>query len=187
VDTRDLLSFSAAHVPGALALWENEISNYAGWFLSYDRPILLVCDADRIDQVTRYLVRMGFDRIEGFLSGGMRAWHQAGLESQSVDMVTVQRLCQQLDTDESTTVLDVRTVEEVEAIPIPGAINVPIKQMPERMDEVPSEGELSIFCGSGVRATVVASLLRRAGRDNARVVLGGITGWNSMSCPLPLD
>ena len=39
---------------------------------------------------------------------------------------------------------------------------------------------------SGVRAVIVASLLQRAGRKNARVVLGGIAGWNSTSCPLPL-
>jgi hydroxyacylglutathione hydrolase len=186
VDTRDLMSFSAAHVPGALALWENELSNYAGWFLTQNKPILLVCDPDRTEQVTRYLVRLGFDGIEGVLAGGMLAWHRAGLESRSIDTITVQRLCRRLDTTEETLVLDVRSDEEVEAMPIPGAVHVPIKQIPKRMDEVPSSGELCVFCGSGVRAVVVASLLRRAGRENARVVLGGIAGWNSTSCPLPL-
>jgi hydroxyacylglutathione hydrolase len=186
VDTRDLMSFSAAHVPGALALWENEISSYAGWFLTHDKPILLVCDPDRVEQVTRYLVRLGFDRIEGVLAGGMLAWNRAGFESQSIDTITVQRLCHRLDAAEEMLVLDVRSDEEVEVMPIPEAVHVPIKQIPMRMDEVPSSGELCIFCGSGVRATIVASLLRRAGRQNARVVLGGITGWNSTSCPLPL-
>jgi hydroxyacylglutathione hydrolase len=190
VDARDLLSFSAAHVPGALALWENEIPNYAGWFLTQDRPILLVCDVERLDQVTRLLVRLGFDRIEGFLSGGMHAWNKAGLESGGIDTVTVQSLCRRLDADETTLVLDVRTDEEVAAMGIPGAVHVPIKQILTRMHEVPvpenGRGDLCIFCGSGIRATIVASLLRRAGRDNASVVLGGITGWNSTSCPLPL-
>jgi hypothetical protein len=31
-----------------------------------------------------------------------------------------------------------------------------------------------------------ASLLRRAGRQDVTVVLGGLSGWNSVSCPLPL-
>jgi len=136
--------------------------------------------------VTRYLIRLGFDRIEGFLAGGMLTWHKAGLESQSIDTLTVQRLCHRLDADEETLVLDVRSDEEVEAMAIPGAVHVPIKQIPVRMDEVPSGGDVCIFCGSGVRAMVVASLLRRAGRDRASVVLGGLTGWNSTSCPLPL-
>jgi hydroxyacylglutathione hydrolase len=186
VDTRDLMGFSAAHVPGALALWENELSSYAGWFLTQDKPILLVCDTDRIEQVTRYLVRLGFDRIEGFLAGGMLAWHRAGLESHSITTVTVQDLCYRLDMAETTQVLDVRTDREVEATSIPGAVHVPIKLIPARMEQVPADGELCIFCGSGVRSMIVASLLRRAGRDNAIVVLGGLAGWNSTSCPLPL-
>jgi hydroxyacylglutathione hydrolase len=190
VDTRDLLSFSTAHVPGALALWENELSSYAGWFLTYEKPILLVCDKDRIERVTRYLVRMGYDRIEGVLAGGMLAWHKAGLESQSIDTVTVQTLCRWLDGDEEPRVLDVRTDEEVEAMAIPGAMHIPIKQVQARLDEVPApedgRGKLCIFCGSGVRSVIVASLLHRAGRKTVSVVLGGITGWNSTSCPLPL-
>jgi hydroxyacylglutathione hydrolase len=186
VDTRDLMGFSAAHVPGALALWENELSSYAGWFLTQDKPILLVCDADRIEQVTRYLLRLGFDRLEGFLAGGMLAWHKAGFESHSVKTLTVQDLCHRLDLAETMQILDVRTDQEVKATPIPGAMHIPIKQIPTRMEQVPADGELCVFCGSGVRATVVVSLLRRAGWDNSRVVLGGLTGWNSTSCPLPL-
>jgi hydroxyacylglutathione hydrolase len=189
VDTRDLLSFSAAHVPGAIALWEKELSSYAGWFLTYDRPILLVCEPERVETVTRYLIRMGFDRLEGVLAGGMLAWHRAGLESARVDTLTVQDLCQQLD-DESTAdpwILDVRSEEEVNATPIPGAYNVPIKFAPGRMDEVPADRPVRIFCGSGIRATIVASLMQRLGRSNASVVLGGLAGWSSVSCPLPLD
>jgi hydroxyacylglutathione hydrolase len=189
VDTRDLLSFGAAHVPGAIALWEEELSSYAGWFLTYDRPILLVCEAERIEQVTRYLIRIGFDRLEGYLSGGMLAWHGAGLESARIDTLTVQDLCRQLDDENGPEpwVLDVRSEEEVEANPIPEAYNVPIKFIPQRMDELPVDRPIQLFCGSGVRSTIVASLLRRVGRYNAAVVLGGLAGWSSVSCPLPSD
>jgi hydroxyacylglutathione hydrolase len=188
VDTRDLLGFSAAHVPGAIALWEKELSSYAGWFLTYDRPILLVCEPERLETVTRYLIRMGFDRLEGVLAGGMLAWHRAGLESARIDTLTVQDLCRQLDDETAGApwILDVRSEEEVEATPIPEAYNVPIKFIPGRMDEVPADRPVRVFCGSGVRSTIVASLMRRVGRTNASVVLGGLGGWNSASCPLPL-
>jgi hydroxyacylglutathione hydrolase len=188
VDTRDLLSFSVAHVPGAIALWENELSSYAGWFLTYDRPILLVCEPERVETVTRYLVRMGFDRLAGTLGGGMLAWHRAGLESGRIDTLTVQDLCRQLDEEVGAApwILDVRSEEEVEAAPIPGAYNVPIKFIPGRIDEVPADRPVRVFCGSGIRATIVASLMRRVGRTNASVVLGGLAGWSSVSCPLPL-
>jgi hydroxyacylglutathione hydrolase len=186
VDTRDLLSFGAAHLPGSIALWENELPNYAGWFLTYDKPILLVSDADRVEQVTRYLIRMGFDWLEGFLAGGMLAWHGVGLESQSLHTTTVQSLCHQLDADQDMWLLDVRSEKEVEANPIPDAHHIHIKQFPGRMDEVPTHRPVYIFCGSGVRSAIVASLLQRAGWNNTIVVLGGLAGWSSMSCPLPL-
>jgi hydroxyacylglutathione hydrolase len=188
VDTRDLLSFSAAHVPGAIALWEKELAAYAGWFLTYDRPILLVCESERLERVTRLLVRMGFDRLEGVLAGGMLAWHRAGLESARLDTLTVQDLCRQLDeVDVRPYILDVRSEEEVEEAPIPEAHNVPIKFIPERLDQVPADRPVRIFCGSGIRSAIVASLMRRVGRSNASVVLGGLAGWSSVSCPLPLD
>ncbi len=60
------------------------------------------------------------------------------------------------------------------------------KELPGRMDEVPTDRPVQVFCGSGVCSMIVASLLRRAGWDNLTVVLGGLAGRNSMSCPLPL-
>lgn len=187
VDVRDLLSFGAAHVPGSIALWEVELPTYAGWFLTYDKPILLVSESHRIERVTRYLIRMGFDRLSGFLANEMRAWHGAGLESRSIDTVTVQGLCHRLDAEQELSILDVRSAEEVEGSPIPGALHIHIREIPARMSEVPTDRPVYIFCGTGVRSMIVASLLRRAGWANATVVLGGLAGWNSVSCPMPLD
>ena len=186
VDTRMPLSFAAAHVPGAVALWEKELPTYAGWFLDYDRPILLVGDTPDMTQVVRYLIRLGFDRVEGLLVDGMLGWHRAGLESWHVDTVTVQGLCQKLDDGQEIQILDVRSAEEVAANEIPGALHIHINQFPGRMDEVPTDQQVYVFCGTGVRSMIVASLLRRAGWSNVTVVLGGLSGWTSMSCPLPL-
>jgi hydroxyacylglutathione hydrolase len=185
VDTRTVLSFMAAHVPGSVALWKAELATYAGWFLDYDKPILLLCDEGDIDTVVRLLIRMGFDQIEGFLAGGMLAWHRAGEPSQQINMVTVQELCHRLDNEQEAWILDVRSDAEVEADPIPNAHHIHIKSFPERMVEVPREPTVYVFCGTGVRSAIVASLLRRAGWNNMVVVLGGLAGWSSTSCPLP--
>ena len=81
---------------------------------------------------------------------------------------------------------NVHSEQEVDANPIPEAYSVPIKFIPERIDEVPADRPVRVFCGSGIRSAIVASLMQRAGRRNASVVLGGLAGWNSASCPLPL-
>lgn len=184
LDTRMELGFGSAHVPGALSIWEQGVPRFAGWFLSYDKPVLLVTETNDVSRAVRYLIRLGFDRLDGFLAGGMLAWHKAGLESHRVETVTVQDLCHLLDRDEDAWILDVRSDAEVEQNEIPVAHHIHITQLPEHMDEVPRDQPVYIFCGSGVRSMIAASLLRRAGWENLTSVLGGLAGWSSVSCPL---
>jgi hydroxyacylglutathione hydrolase len=184
LDTRMELGFGSAHVPGALSIWEQGVPRFAGWFLSYDKPVLLVTETNDVSRAVRYLIRLGFDRLDGFLAGGMLAWHKAGLESHRVQTVTVQDLCHLLDRDEDAWILDVRSDAEVEQNEIPVAHHIHITQLPEHMDEVPRDQPVYIFCGSGVRSMIAASLLRRAGWENLTSVLGGLAGWSSVSCPL---
>jgi hydroxyacylglutathione hydrolase len=54
------------------------------------------------------------------------------------------------------------------------------------MEEVPRSVPVYIFCGSGLRSTIAASLLRIGGWQNLAIVLGGLTGWTSSVCPVEL-
>jgi hydroxyacylglutathione hydrolase len=184
VDTRNELGFGAAHVPGAIFIAEDRLPSFAGWFLSYDRPILLVTETNDVGESIRYLSRLGFDDVEGFLAGGMRAWHTAGLVSASIGTITVQDLCRRLDSEAESWILDVRSEEEVKRIAIPLAHHIHLPHLPERMAEVPRDQEVFVFCGSDLRAMIGASLMKRAGYDNMTVVLGGLKGWSSITCPL---
>lgn len=187
LDTRMELSFHAGHVPGALSIWRDGLGRFAGWFLPYDRPILLVTEEDDPMPVVRTLARMGYDDVAGHLAGGMHAWHTAGLDSASLGSETVPGLCEWLDEGNRPAILDVRSDAELEQEgAISGAQHIHITQVPEHLDEVPRRRPLHIFCGSGLRSTTVASLLQRAGWRDITVVLGGIRGWNSVSCPIEL-
>jgi len=184
VDTRMELGFGAAHVPGAVSIPEGRLASYAGWFLTYNRPILLVTETNDVSQPVRVLTRLGYDDVAGFLAGGMLAWHTAGLASERIETITVQELCDRLDQDEEPWILDVRNDAEVERNEIPTAHHVHLTQLPERMDEVLQGQRVYVFCGSGLRSMISASLLQRAGYDDVTVVLGGLAGWSSVSCPL---
>jgi hydroxyacylglutathione hydrolase len=184
VDTRTEVAFGAAHVPGALSIWEDGLSSFAGWFVTYDRPVLLVTETNDVSQTMRYLTRMGYDNVVGFLSGGIHAWLKAGLASERIGTITVQDLCDRLDQDEEPWILDVRSQGEVEQNAIPTAHHVHLTELPEKMDHVLQGQQIYIFCGSGLRSMVAASLLQRAGYDEVTVVLGGLAGWSSVSCPL---
>lgn len=184
LDTRMELGFGAAHVPDALSTWLGRLPSFAGWFLPYDQPLLLVNETDDPAQAVRYLIRLGYDDLAGYLSGGMLGWHTAGLESSAIGMVTVQELCRHLDAHEDIWILDVRSDKEVNAARIADAQHIHVTQLPHHLDEVPRDRPITVFCGSGLRSMIAASLLQREGWTDLTVALGGLAGWSSTTCPL---
>ena len=115
----------------------------------------------------------------------MLAWHVAGRESESIATVTVQSLCSLLDGGGEPWILDVRSGGELEHVGlITGAHHIHVTHLSERMDDVPRDRAVYIFCGSGLRSMIAASLLKRKGWQDLSVVLGGIAGWRSVSCPI---
>jgi hydroxyacylglutathione hydrolase len=66
------------------------------------------------------------------------------------------------------------------------AHHIHITQLPHHLADIPRDRESSIFCGSGLRATLAASYLQREGWVPVKVVLGGTKGWDPTACPLDL-
>jgi hydroxyacylglutathione hydrolase len=187
VDTRMELGYSAAHLPNSLSIWLDGLPSFAGWYLPYDKPILLLDESNDPSNAMSYLLRMGYDNVEGYLSGGMLSWHTAGFESASTKTVTVQDLCSKLDEKDKVYILDVRSDGELESDgEISGAHHIHVTQLPERYSEVPDDQSVYIFCGSGMRSMTAASFLQREGWRNVTVVLGGLSGWSSRTCPIEL-
>jgi hydroxyacylglutathione hydrolase len=182
VDTRWETSYMAAHVPGALSLGLEGLPLYAGWMLPYDRPLLLVLDDDDPSEAVRRLVRLGYDRIEGFLAGGMSAWLVAGQPSSSIEAVTAEEHCRRAGDGDGGVVLDVRTDAEVEASPVEGALHISLGELPARVGEVPSDRRVVTLCPAGRRSTTAAGILRAHGHEDVGVILGGLNAWRKMEC-----
>ncbi|HEX7445383.1 MAG TPA: rhodanese-like domain-containing protein, partial [Methanothrix sp.] len=185
LDTRQELAYSAAHIFGSQSIWLDGLASFAGWFLDYDRPILLVGELNDHENAIRILVRLGFDNIAGFLAGGMLNWHMSGRESASIRTTTVHEICRQLEGDKKIWILDVRSESELEKDgPIEGSQHIPLTEIAARMNEIPKSRAVHVLCGSGMRSMVGASFLQARGWSNLAVILGGMAGWRSSKCPL---
>ena len=79
--------------------------------------------------------------------------------------------------------LDVRSALEFESERIEGALNVPLELLDLRLDELAEDADLVVVCRTGVRATIAAESLARAGR-RARVLDGGVQAWRRARLPL---
>ena len=79
--------------------------------------------------------------------------------------------------------LDVRSRLEFEGERIDGASNIPLDQLSAHLDEVPELAPVIVVCRTGVRATIAAEVLGRAGR-RAQVIEGGMNAWRRARLPV---
>jgi glyoxylase-like metal-dependent hydrolase (beta-lactamase superfamily II) len=79
--------------------------------------------------------------------------------------------------------LDVRTPLEFESEHIEGALNIPLDQLDARVEELAAQHDVVVVCRTGVRATIAAESLARAGR-RARVLDGGMLAWRRARLPV---
>ncbi|MBF4599585.1 rhodanese-like domain-containing protein [Frigoribacterium sp. VKM Ac-1396] len=73
-------------------------------------------------------------------------------------------------------VLDVRERHEWDDAHAPGATLIPLSELNERVDEVPTDRTVLVVCHSGMRSARATDALRGIGVD-ARNVAGGMLGW----------
>ncbi|HIW29471.1 MAG TPA: FAD-dependent oxidoreductase [Candidatus Luteococcus avicola] len=73
--------------------------------------------------------------------------------------------------------IDVRTPAEVANGAIPGAVNIPVDELRDRLDELP-EGDLVVSCAVGIRGHIAARMLTQKGR-NAKNLDGGYKTWSA--------
>jgi len=78
---------------------------------------------------------------------------------------------------EAVTFIDTRDIEQFEKQTIPGAIHIEWRQVLERMDDIPTDQKVIVFCNTGSLSAQAAFALRVAGFDNVVVMQSGFSGW----------
>jgi rhodanese-related sulfurtransferase len=78
---------------------------------------------------------------------------------------------------EDTVLLDVREPEELDLARVPGALAIPMHELPLRLGEVPRERMVLVLCHHGVRSWHVAQALLAHGWPRVANVSGGIDRW----------
>jgi rhodanese-related sulfurtransferase len=88
-------------------------------------------------------------------------------------------LPQQLTEDvfSSVTFVDTRDAEQFEAGTFPGAINIEWREIPARIEELPEDGMVVLFCNTGSLSAQATFAARLMGRENVLVLQSGRNGW----------
>ncbi len=176
LDTRSAGEFTKGFVPGSISIGlEGRFAEWAGSLLPFDKPIVLVTDEGQERESVVRLARVGFSQINGYLAGGVEAWRKAGEEVDLIIDIEADELAMDLPYDDHLVAVDVRRETEFADGHIRGAVNIPLNDLidPGSMANIEENQNLYLYCGSGYRSVIAASLMKRQGIHNLRNVLGG--------------
>lgn len=171
---------AGAIVPGTLLVPRDMIAAFAGWFLPPDRPVVLVADsAAEARAAARELIRIGFDEISGYLPGVL-PWVSTGRPFDRIPTVGAGEVRERIASGREFTLLDVREVGERQDERIPDSVHIFLGELPGRLDELPPSRPITTYCGSGVRAMIAASVLKRAGVGEVENSWGSMAAWKQV-------
>jgi adenylyltransferase/sulfurtransferase len=80
--------------------------------------------------------------------------------------------------------VDVREAWEWEQQRIPGAVLIPLAELPQRIDEIPDDRDVYVHCRLGGRSAKAVEFLHEHGRPRAVNVVGGIEAWHEAGLPV---
>ena len=186
LDTRPAPEFAAAHVPGSMQIGlAGQYASWAGILLDLDHDIILVAEnAERREESRMRLARVGIERVAGYLQGGMESWRAAGLPVAAFTEMSVEALSAKLQADgNALQILDVRRSSEWEQGRMPDAAFATLSHLASNLAKLDRSRPVAVYCKSGYRSTIAASILQRAGFSNVINTIGGFDAWKSAGLP----
>ncbi len=178
VDGRSPEDFALGHLRGAVNIGlEGRYAEFAGSVVKPDVDIVLMTEPGMELEGKNRLARIGFDRVIGYLNEPYQVMFTHRDDVEVASRLTTNALSERIADVPELQIVDVRNPGEAAAGMIPGAVNIPVGQLPDRTDELDPRKPTVVYCAGGYRSSVAASLLRQRGFADVSDVLGGYGAW----------
>lgn len=166
VDVRPAADYAGGHIPHALSIpLRDQFATWLGWLLPDDARLAFVMNEDQdADDIVWQAYKIGYERLAGYLAGGMAAWLDDGRARKVTAFASADRVGPR-------TYLDVRQQAEYAAGHVPGAVHIELGDLAAHAAQAPRGAVVA--CGHGERAMTAASVLERAGHTDLTVLAGG--------------
>ncbi len=183
LDTRPAQTFKDGFVPNAINIGiKGDFAPWVGTLITdIQQEILIVADAETLEEVITRLARVGYDNIIGFLEGGFAAWAASGKETDSIVSISADEFASHFN--ENLVVKDVRKPSEYMAEHVAEAMNIPLAALSDNMAEFSKTQPNYIHCAGGYRSMIACSILKARGFDNVIDVAGGFAAIAQTNVP----
>ncbi len=184
LDTRTAVEYAKEHIPGSLNIGLNgDFAVWAGTLID-NVPLILVCSEGKEKESVMRLGRVGYDRVKGFLKGGVNAWKDAGQKVKSIHSVSAEEFAGNIEKEGKP--LDIRNESEVMLGTVRDAIAIPLGKLQEQLNTLDKNAHYYIYCAGGYRSMVGSSILENNGFINLTNVEGGMSAIRNTQAPIEI-
>jgi rhodanese-related sulfurtransferase len=213
IDVREAGEYEKGHVPGAINIPIRTLAQNLDK-VPADKPVVVYCQSGfRAGMANSALHILGYENARAF-AASYKGWTEAGeaVETEPVAAVPYEvpeiepELLAAVDDflsgipegflamgdiekfneaiDNGAFLVDVREEKEYQAGHIPGAINIPIRTLAQKLDQIPADKPVFVYCKSGYRAALSTAALQMLGFTNVKAFSPGFDGWSAAGEPV---
>lgn len=183
IDTRNKTEFEKGFIPESINIQgNNSFGTWAGWFLTYEEPFILLADESQLDDLTRKLMRIGLDNIYGYIPS-INEWEKAGGRIDKAKVISLTEF-KPLYENNGIQLVDLRGVAEYNSGHIKGAENVFVGSLLNNLDKISKDKKVVIHCQGGDRSSIAYSLLAKNGYTNILNYSAGMNEWINEGNPV---
>ena len=179
IDTRSKDQWAESHIPNSLHITPATVK-YAVAIGAIEKasPLLLVLDPNFEKETLAYFKEAGFSNIIGHLDGGYVTWENSGSRFDMLIDVEADELAMDIPFDEFLMPLDIREEDTYNKSHIKNSVSLPLAEFmdPGSFSELDEHFNIYIISENGESNTIAASILKKQGIHNIRVVMDGWEG-----------
>jgi hydroxyacylglutathione hydrolase len=181
IDTRSADKFASGHVPGTLNIpLGKSFLNWTGALVSETEEFYIITETESDDAMKNLLGdlrKIGLTRVGGvFYSDVLREWKPRRGDLEQVSQLDPTGL-NKIAGKNGVQVVDVRSPEEWSGGHLPGAIHIPLAQLPDRIGELDVTAPIVVHCRGGGRSSIATSFLKSQGVSDISNLAGGFDAW----------
>ena len=179
LDVRNANDFGAAHVPNSLNIGlGGQFASWTGTLIKLGTPIVIIAESDeKKDEAVMRLARVGHETVKGFLQDGIEAWKNAGLETNSIEQISVTEAERKIAEMPDAQFVDVRRIGEFENAHAPHAENLTLSKLENLSEKLDASKPTFVICQGGYRSSAATSILERKNFKQLYNITGGTDAW----------
>ena len=181
VDLRDSKSFSAGHIPNSVNIaLRGRFETWTGIMVLWGSNMVVCGTTDELKEAAHRLHRIGYTTQALVFN----EWTKADMQLLKNKLVSSKELYEQMQSNTSPIIVDVRLPNEWMGLRIGTVLNLPLNKLSELSAKLDVSQPVVAVCNSAYRSSMAIGILERKGFKNATSLEGGSEAWIEAGLPV---